>query len=186
MRNFIIFSVGLISGSLSITAVLIFVVLYLSKNDVGSFRLLLFPIKISRVRVADSTRTISYIIPHSFIRDNIKDSKKKFGKEFIDGFHHVFDPRIGCEIKKSPHSLEEIKLQFVQKTGTRSLVETSKGTQLNYFLVDPLGATQVITTILVPQSPDSSYVLTCGSGRAYHALFSRDFADFFNSFTLVQ
>lgn len=161
-------------------------VYYMSLNDVFGMRLLMFLKQPAQQRVIDRINQISYLLPQGFKKDQGNNLKMKYGSDYIGGFHHMYDARIGCEIRKEDQNLDMVQGVYQQKTKTSSIINTTKGIQLNYFLIDPLSATQIITTVLVPRDTSKTYVLTCGAGRAYHALYAHDFANFFNSFSFVQ
>ncbi|MEK9178901.1 MAG: hypothetical protein AAB893_00330 [Patescibacteria group bacterium] len=186
MKNRILIVLFLCLGILVGTVGTLYGLYYLSTHDIVGTRLLFFLKQPSQQQVVDRENFISYLLPVGFKKDSGVDLTKKFGADYISGFHHIYDARIGCEVRKEMRGIELVRQVYQEKTKTNSIINTSRGIQFNYFLVDPLSATQIMTTLLVPKNEGVSYVLTCGAGRAYHALYAHDFANFFNSFSFVQ
>ena len=154
---------------------------------------------------ADPSGVFSFRYMPQFVIEKDTDESliKRYGLDYIVGFRHTYDPRIGCEIRKNDGSFSldlpeqdiswKLVTQYSKDTKEFSLVRSGKvvlqgnmsAFQFSFTFVDPLDATMLIHQVFIPHGKDM-YLLTCGSGRAYSEKFESDFETFFSSFVFNE
>lgn len=146
----------------------------------------------------DTNAKFSFAYPERYVFD--ADQQKKFGNDYLAGFHLKADGRTGCDIRKSEVGInfaksdQEIATAVSQElatgvkgfdkfSGQRLKLNGQDAYKTSFSLTDPLGNSLHITQVLVSANQEN-YLLVCGSGEAQYEFFAQDFADFLQSFRL--
>lgn len=126
------------------------------------------------------------------------DQQKKYGADYLGGFHLINDDRTGCDVRrnevginfsKSDQEINEAVSKdlaaqvkgFAEFSGKRIKLGKSDAYVSNFLLTDPLGNTLHIQQTLVSKD-GQNYILVCGSSQAQYEYFQQDFQDFLDSF----
>lgn len=147
----------------------------------------------------DPAGKFSFVFPVRYTFDS--DEQKKFGADYMAGFHLNADSRTGCDVRASEVGINFAKSdQEISEAIAKELSVNVKGLEnfsgqriklnkrdafaVNFSLIDPLGNKLRINQILISSPKQENYLLVCGSGEAQAEFFAQDFADFLRSFRL--
>lgn len=139
----------------------------------------------------------TFAYPEKYVFD--ADVQKKFGTDYLAGFHLDADSRTGCDVRASEVGInfaksdQEIAAAISQElaanvkgfdkfAGERIKVDDKDAFKSSFSLTDPLGNKLRITQVLVSPANQENYLLVCGSGEAQAEFFTQDFSDFLHSF----
>lgn len=148
--------------------------------------------------VSYEDQMIKFAFSDRYVLD--KNEQKKFGSDYLAGFHLMDDSRTGCDVRQSEVGINFSKTdEEISRAVEADLAKSVKGLKnfdakrieidereayrANFDLTDPLGNSLRINQVLVGNGKDN-YLLVCGSGRAQAEFFQNDFEDFFKSFRL--
>ncbi len=151
---------------------------------------------ISRLHHSQENPTFSFSFSKHYTYDS--DEQKKYGDDYLAGFHLQSDQRIGCDVRQSivgvnfSKSDQEISdaissdlsthvKGFSKYQAKRIKIDGKPAILSNFLLTDPLGNTLHINQIMVSNA-DKDYLIICGSGEAQYDFFQKDFQDFTDSF----
>ena len=146
----------------------------------------------------DANAKFSFSYPERYVFD--ADQQKKFGNDYLAGFHLNSDGRTGCDVRRSEVGINFAKSDqeisaavskelaagvkgFDKFSGQRFKLSGQDAYKTSFLLTDPLGNSLHITQVLVSANQEN-YLLVCGSGEAQYEFFAQDFADFLQSFHL--
>lgn len=138
---------------------------------------------------------ISFVYPKQFVFDG--DEKKKFGDDYLGGFHLDSDSRTGCDIRTSVVGInfskdeqqinEAIQNDLKQNvkglenySGKKSKIDGKDAFAVNFSLTDPLNNILSISQVMVSNG-DQHYLFICGSNKAQTQQYANDFQNFFDS-----
>lgn len=151
---------------------------------------------VKNISFDQSDSKFSFVFPERYVLD--KNEEKKFGNDYLVGFHLEADGRTGCDARTSEVGInfskndEEISEAFSKELsagvkgfdkfeGKRLKINGRDAFQSNFILTDPLGNSLKISQTLLSAGQEN-YLLVCGSGRAQSEFFAEDFEDFIQSF----
>lgn len=188
--------IAVIIGSMVAVILLVTVAVKISQMQSWSLR---FNSPIETVEHQEfKNENFSFFFPERYVLD--KNEQKKFGADYLAGFHLADDDRTGCDVRSSEIGInfsksdQEIKDAFIKELsanvkgfdqfkGERLQIGKRDAFKVSFLLTDPLGNKLKINQVLLSGN-NENYLLVCGSGSAMEKFFQKDFNDFFKSFRL--
>lgn len=139
----------------------------------------------------------SFRYPDYFQTD--EDSQHKYGDNYLAGFKLKSDQRTGCDARTASAGINFKKSdQEIQAALANELSQNAKDFRLvssgrmkiggedaylmSFSFTDPIGSTARLTQIMTSHAGEN-YLLICGTGDYQYQFFSRDFDNFFKSFS---
>ena len=152
---------------------------------------------ISYQRHVQSNPNFSFVFSKKYLFDG--DDQKKYGADYLAGFHIQNDQRTGCDVRKTNIGLNFAKSDleindaiskdlsahvkgFANYSGTRIKIDNQAAMRTEFLLTDPLDNTLHIVQVMVSNG-GQNYLLVCGSGESQYEFYKKDFETFLDSFS---
>ena len=144
--------------------------------------------------------TFSFLFSKKFVYDD--DQQKKYGADYLGGFHLQADQRTGCDVRLSTVGINFAKNDqeindaiskdlsshvkgFANYSAKRIKMDGQDAMVTEFTLTDPLSNTLHLKQVMVSKGGDS-YLLVCGSGQSQYDFYKDDFSEFIGSFRFTR
>lgn len=155
---------------------------------------------VSYQKYSQDNPIFSFVFSKKFVLD--KDEQKKFGTDYLAGFHLEADQRTGCDVRRSDVGINFAKSDqeindaiskdlgahvkgFSNYNGKRIKMDGQPAMVTEFTLTDPLNNTLRLKQVMVSKE-GVDYLLVCGSGQPQYEFYTADFSDFINSFRFTR
>jgi hypothetical protein len=143
---------------------------------------------------------LSFYFSKNFVFD--EDQQKKYGSDYLAGFHLKADQRTGCDVRsssmginfgKSDQEINEAISKdlgssvkgFSNYSGKRIKIDGRDALVTEFMLTDPLSNTLHLKQVMFSNGGDN-YLVVCGSGQSQYEFYKDDFAAFIESFRFTN
>ena len=185
-------------GLLAIVAVslLVFAGVKILNNQLWSFRFHA-PVEMVKYQKSVLSPDFSFVYPQRYVFDS--DEQKKYGGDYLAGFHLKDDSRTGCDVRTSNIGINFSKSDkeindaiyadlsanvkgFDGYTGKRIIIGKENAMESDFSLIDPLSEVLHMKQVMVTHE-GKNYLLICGGSEDQYEFYQKDYQDFVSSFS---